>query len=100
MPTAKPPQRAQDLIDLTEIRIATCTHKVTMLKLEEKDLIFKTQKPAIIQNLLTQAPGRISVIDQNLVYYRPPQNYLSPPATLLAILRKILVRPLRDDAAA
>ncbi len=93
----KPPQRAQDLIDLTEIRIAVCTHKTTMLKLEEKDLIFKTQKPAIIQNLLKQAPGRTSLIDKNLVYYRPPQNYLSPPATLLAILRKILVRPLREN---
>ena len=32
-----------------------------------------------------------SLVDQRTVYYRPPKNYLDPPETLLAVLRKIFV---------
>ncbi len=93
----KPPKRAQVLIDLMEIRIAACHQGVSLLKLEGQDLIFKTDPPAVIEKLLKDAPGRTSVIDRHFVYYRPPVNYLSPVTTLLAILRKILVRPLRQE---
>ncbi|QDU32959.1 Transcription-repair-coupling factor [Poriferisphaera corsica] len=92
-----PPQQAQTLIDLTELRIAASTLEIDRLKLEaDKDLIFTTHKVKNLENILTSAPGRVSVINPTTIYYRPPQNYLSPAATLLAVLRKLIVRPIRD----
>jgi hypothetical protein len=32
------------------------------------------------------------------VYFRPPSNYLEPATTLLAVLRKLLVRPMAEVA--
>jgi hypothetical protein len=42
----------------------------------------------------------VRVVDEKTVYYRPPENYLDPPETLLAVLRKLLVRPHREREAA
>ena len=48
--------------------------------------------------VFADAPGRATLIDNHQVYYRPPANYLEDPATLLAVLRKLLVRPVRESA--
>jgi transcription-repair coupling factor (superfamily II helicase) len=93
-----PPPPAQMLIDLTELRIAASTLEVDALKLEGPDLIFKTTKPQKLEPVFQSAPGRASVIDDKTVYYRPPANYLDPPSTLLAVLRKLMVRPVREMA--
>jgi transcription-repair coupling factor (superfamily II helicase) len=95
----KPPEAAQTLIDLTEIRIAASTLEVDGLKLDGPDLIFRTQKPQKLDHVLRDAPGRASIIDNQTVYYRPPANYLSQPSTLLAVLRKLLVRPVQQLAS-
>ena len=65
---------------------------------EGPDLIFRTRTPDKLQSLLAEAPGRVIEIDPQTVYYRPPASYLDPPSTLLAVLRKLLVRPLREGA--
>lgn len=90
-----PPDSAQRLIDLTEIRIAASTLEVDALKLEGPDLIFRTAKPQKLDEILRNAPGRASIIDHSTVYYRPPANYLTQPSTMLAVLRKLFVRPVR-----
>lgn len=89
-----PPDAAQRLIDLTEIRIAASTLEVDALKLDGPDLIFRTNKPQKLDEILSSAPGRASIIDHSTVYYRPPANYLSQTSTMLAVLRKLLVRPV------
>ncbi len=89
-----PPKQAQTLIDLTEVRVAASTLGVDTLKLEGPDLIFTTQSPQRLEDVFTNAPGRVSVLDDSTLYYRPPSNYLDPPDTLLAVLRKLLVRPV------
>jgi len=98
------PTAAERLVELTELRVAASTVGVSALKLEKPDLIFKTSDPTRLDTLLAEAPGRVTVMeDQHTVYYRPPQQYLEPVETLLAVLRKLLVRPLRqreDEAAA
>ncbi len=91
----KPPELAQLLIDLTEIRIAASHLDVDSLKVEGPDVIFKTSKPQTLDRVMKGAPGRVSLIDQNTVYFRPPANYLEPQ-TLMAVLRKLLVRPVRQ----
>ncbi|MCC7146717.1 MAG: transcription-repair coupling factor, partial [Phycisphaeraceae bacterium] len=40
--------------------------------------------------LFRQARGRVTVLDEKTVYYRPPDQYLKPVETLLAVLRKVL----------
>jgi len=35
----------------------------------------------------------LGVIDHETIYYRPPENYLEP-GTLMAVLRKLIVRPV------
>jgi hypothetical protein len=93
-----PPAAAQLFITLTEIRIAASLLFVEAIKLEGPDLIFRTHQPQKLDAVLRDAPGRASVIDERHVYYRPPPNYLEP-ATLLAVLRKLLVRPQRPAQA-
>jgi transcription-repair coupling factor (superfamily II helicase) len=91
-----PTPPAQAFIDLAEIRIAAGTLGIEAIKLEAPDLIFRTSSPAKLDMVFRDAPGRASVIDANTIYYRPPSNYLEP-GTLLAILRKMLVRPVRGQ---
>ena len=69
---------------------------IETLKLEGPDLIFTTRDPRKLEHVFNAAPGRVSVLDEVTLYYRPPSNYLDPPETLLAVLRKLLVRPIAD----
>lgn len=92
----KPPKPAQTYMDLTEIRLAATLLQIDILKLDGPDLIFKTKAPQEVFKIFEGTPGRVSLIDETTVYYRPPSNYLEPASTLLAVLRKLLVRPARD----
>jgi transcription-repair coupling factor (superfamily II helicase) len=92
-----PPPLAQCLMDLTEIRLAASTLGIDGIKLEGPDLIFRTHKAAKLADLFADTPGRVSVLDHHTIYYRPPAKYLDPPQTLLAVLRKMLVRPIQQQ---
>ena len=94
----EPPTPAQVLINLTEVRIAASTLGIDTLKLEGPDLIFTTRSPKKLETVFANAPGRVSVLDEMTLYFRPPSNYLDPPETLLAVLRKLLVRPVAQEA--
>jgi transcription-repair coupling factor (superfamily II helicase) len=94
------PEPAERFVQLAEVRVAAGLLQVTALKLDGPDLIFTTAKPEQIAELLQDAPGRVSVLDDKTVYYRPPANYLEDPGTLLAVLRKLLVRPVREREGA
>lgn len=95
----KPPAAAQNFIDLMEVRIAASTLRIDKIQLEGPDLIFTTSKTGAVSKYFENAPGRATVLDDNTIYWRPPSNYLDDPSTLMAVLRKLLVRPLRDSAA-
>jgi len=96
----EPPEQADKLIQLAELRVAASTFASQAIKLEKPDLIFTTTDPARLESLLSEAPGTVRVVDDTTVYYRPPESYLDPPDTLLAVLRKLLVRPLREREGA
>ncbi|MEM6553007.1 MAG: transcription-repair coupling factor [Planctomycetota bacterium] len=95
----KPPAAAQSFIDLQELRVAASTHRLDLIKLETPDLIFSTEVPAHAAKLFADAPGRVTVLDEHQLYYRPPASYVEDPGTLLAVLRKLLVWPLRQPTA-
>jgi transcription-repair coupling factor (superfamily II helicase) len=94
------PKPAQMLLALAEIRIALSHREVDALKLDGQDLIFTTRHPQLLSPLLENAPGSVRLVDQptsekpGTVYFRPPPNFLEDPHTLLAVLRKLLVRTM------
>ncbi|WP_428390158.1 transcription-repair coupling factor [Mucisphaera sp.] len=91
------PEQAARLIELAELRIAASVHGCRRLKLENQDLIFTTDQPQKLETLFAEAPGRVSLIDKETVYYRPPEGYTAEPTTLLAVLRKLMVRQFRSQ---
>jgi len=91
------PAETQTLMDVCEVRLAASVWKIDRLQLESPDVIFNTDQPKELAKLFDSAPGRVTVLDGKTLYWRPPENYLAPE-TLLAVLRKLLVRPLRDRA--
>lgn len=99
----KPPEPAQTFIDLAEIRIAAAAVGIETLRHKEQDLIFTLRSmPSVavkMQDAFAGAPGRLTVLDAKTVYWRPPAGYLEQAPTLLAVLRKLLVRPVREATA-
>ncbi|MEM1109662.1 MAG: transcription-repair coupling factor [Planctomycetota bacterium] len=94
----QPPAAAQNFIDLMELRVAASTQRIDKIRLEHPDLIFTTTAPDKVEALFRGAPGRATTLDNHQIYYRPPANYLDDPATLMAVLRKLIVRPLRPSS--
>jgi transcription-repair coupling factor (superfamily II helicase) len=96
----KPPEVAQRFIDLAELRIAAAQLGIDRLQLEGPDLIFTigSLKDAAkkLERIFASAPGRVTLLDEKTVYWRPPEKYLDEPGTMLAVLRKLLVRPIRQ----
>ena len=94
------PEATQRLVDLAELRVAASTLMIDRIKLEPPDLIFTTRKPAALNDLFKHAPGRATALDEATIYWRPPSAYIEEMSTLLAVLRKLFVRPLRDQSQA
>jgi len=98
------PDAARTLIELAEIRIALTLMEVPSLKRHEQDLIFETRHVRRLYERLAEAPGSVRLIDTpedgrpGTVYFRPPARYLED-GTLLPVLRKLLVRPLAEQAS-
>ncbi len=88
------PRQARVLLELAQLRVAATLLGIESVKLDGPDVIFATPRPGKLEPVLTDAPGRVSVIDDLTVYWRPPKKYLEP-STLLAVLRKVLVGNVR-----
>jgi transcription-repair coupling factor (superfamily II helicase) len=80
------PAQVQTLFDLTEIRIAATLLDISMIKLEGPDIIFTTTRPRKLDQVFAKARGRLTHIDKQTVYFRPPKQYLEP-STMLNFLR-------------
>ncbi len=101
-----PPPPTAAMLEMAELRIAASGLGVRTIRLDGPDVIFRLDaaeaktNAARLQAALAGAAGRVSLIDELTVYYRPPANYLEPSDTLLAVLRQRLVAPLRGGTAA
>lgn len=99
------PETAQRLLDLAEIRIGLSMLSVEALKLTPPDLVFATHQVKPVFALFEKTPGSVRLIDPptsdraGTIFWRPPEAYLDT-GTLPAVLRKLIVRPLREQAAA
>lgn len=85
------PAPVQRLFDLTQLRIAASLLNIDSIKLDGPDLIFKTRQPHELALRLADAPGRVTQLDEQTLYYRPPAHYVESAQTLLAVLRKRFV---------
>ncbi len=94
----QPPPQAQALIDLAEVRVAASTRQIDRIKLDGPDLIFTVRSAAQLNDAFARAAGRVSVIDEKTIYWRPPSSYLQPP-TLLAVLRRMLIGGSEEASA-
>ena len=88
-----PPPQARTLIDVCEVRLGASVLGIDKLKLEGPDLIFIAPSVAKLEPVFTDAPGRATLLDEKTLYWRPPAKYLEDNSTMLAVLRKLLVRP-------
>jgi transcription-repair coupling factor (superfamily II helicase) len=92
-----PPRAMRRLIDLAGIRLALAQHAVRTLTIRDRDLVFLTDDPRPIHELLSreprnnvrvlppEAPGRPSE-----VYLRPDAGILADADALPAYLRRVL----------
>lgn len=96
-----PPPAAEEFIALVEIRLGAAQRGITRVKLAGPDLMFATtpSRARSVQAAFVDAPGRVTLVDDKDVFYRPPAAYLEEVPTLLAVLRKLLVTPLRSQVA-
>ena len=94
-----PPPQAKMLIDVAEVRLGASVLGIDKIKLEGPDLIFTAPSAAKLEPVFADAPGRATVLDEKTLYWRPPANYLEQAETMLAVLRKLLVRPHRHEHA-
>ena len=87
----EPPPAAERLVDLTQVRILASHAGLMGIKRDGPDLIL-THPPeaAGVEERFAKAPGRTTRLTPTTLYWRPPGNYLDPPETLLAVLRKVL----------
>ncbi|QNN24404.1 transcription-repair coupling factor [Planctomycetales bacterium ZRK34] len=96
------PPAARMLVDLAEIRVALSQLNVEALKRDDDDLVFTTKAVAALSPMLSVARGSVRLVDTpepdhpGTVYYRPPASYLKEASTLLAVLQRLLVEPVRE----
>jgi transcription-repair coupling factor (superfamily II helicase) len=89
------PASVQRLVDLAQLRIALHTLGCRAVSLREKDVIFLCKDAERLAQTLSARPGPGTVRalppkagnDLAEVYFRPPESYLSEPASLLTALR-------------
>ena len=86
------PRSAQTLIQLAELRVLAAAIGIRSITRHEADVIFATEKPQELQQLMAEAKGSLRLVGQAdskgfaEVYYRPPANYLESD-TILTVLR-------------
>lgn len=91
-----PPRAVERLLELASLRLALARLGARALTIREKDVVFRTPKPLELATALEGVKGTVTPLAPKStdtlaeVYYRPPEQYMSPE-TLLTVLRHRLV---------
>lgn len=83
------PAPVQTLIDLAEIRILASAYKIRSIKQEPPDLVFRVEELSLVEPLFEKSPGSPRMADAHTIHLRLTPPYFEP-ATLLAVLRRLL----------
>ncbi len=87
------PGAAVRLIELAEIRIGANALSIVSITRHERDIIFRTKRPDLLEEHLGPARGTLRKVGQPdargtiEIYYRPPQKYLEEADSLLKVLK-------------
>ena len=103
----KPPALVCDMLQMAEIRVLASRCGIRNIVQKEPDLVFTldtttpdSQAPALpsgknlIEILFDGSPGSVRVPDDHTIHLRLPKNYFDSATTILAVLRKVLKKPL------
>ena len=83
------PRQVILLFALTEMRLLAGHFGIEKVIKMPPDVILTVRDAQKAQYGLAGAPGRLSVVDEKTIYFRPPATYLEPD-TLLMVLRNLL----------
>ncbi|MEP0843245.1 MAG: transcription-repair coupling factor [Phycisphaerae bacterium] len=86
------PPVVQTLLDLAELRILCQPFRIRAINQQQPDLIFTAEDLRLLEPVFAQSPGTARLADAHTVHLRLADAYFEP-ATLLAVLRKMLQPP-------
>jgi transcription-repair coupling factor (superfamily II helicase) len=93
------PSAGRVLVELAELRISALKLDIVSIRRHERDVIFRTKRPELLEDCMSGARGTLRLVGQpdkagaTEVYYRPPPHYFED----FSLLRVLRAR-LRDGA--
>ncbi len=100
------PEPVRRLIALAELRVLTAILQARSMARRDRDIVIRTDKPALMVGALTPAKGSVQALDAKSneqlceVYYRPPEKYLESPMSLMRVLITTLARAVEGEPVA
>ncbi len=95
-PIPKPVSR---LLQLAEARVLCRRFGIKSISLHRPDIVFTVEQAVQAEPLFVDAPGTVRMVDGETIHLRPPPHYLEDQDTLLAILRRMLLRGIEQLGA-
>ncbi len=92
----KYPPQVRTLLDLAELRVLAQPWRVRSIILQAPDLVFSVDDLALADALFAGATGSVRLPDPETLHWRLPARYLES-ATLLAVLRRLLQKPVPEN---
>ncbi len=87
----KIPPAVMTLLDLAELRVLAGVYGIRGMLRKPPDVIFQVESLAAVEPVFRDPPGSVRMADEHTVHLRLPPNYLEP-ASLVAVIRRLLVR--------
>jgi transcription-repair coupling factor (superfamily II helicase) len=85
------PRQAVLLFALTEVRILAGHFGIDSIVKQSPDIVLTVRDAQKAQFAMTGAPGRLTVVDEKTVYFRPPPVFMEPD-TMLVMLRNLFMQ--------
>jgi transcription-repair coupling factor (superfamily II helicase) len=85
------PKPVQRLVELAELRVLARRWGIQSIILAKPDIVFTVETLESAKGAFVGAPGTVRMPDERTIHLRMPESYLEP-ATILAVLRKLLGR--------
>jgi transcription-repair coupling factor (superfamily II helicase) len=96
------PRAGRVLVELAELRISAMKLDIISIRRHERDVIFRTKRPDLLESRMAGAKGTLRLVGQpneeglTEVYYRPPARHFED----LSLLRVLRTRLRSSDSPA
>ena len=92
----EPPRQMTILYALTELRLLASHFGIDSIVRKPPDVVLSVRDAGKAQTALAKAPGRLTVVDAQTIYFRPPAVFIEPEPLLLT-LRNLLMKAYDAD---